>query len=702
MKRFRFFIATLIVFALVLSLVVPVFAQTNAAISQEQAIEKVKRFFDTSKYDQFSINYHEGSQRKSWELNWSTSKEPFQGLNATVDAEHGDILNLYIYGYPDKKPSKIPKVSEEEALKQARDFASKVQPREFGKTKLVKGPDSWAEPLRFRETYYFYFMRMEKDIPVENNGFNISINAHTGNVESYDFTWSYESLPEADNIISQEEAEKIFEELKPLELGYRRFFDYKTKKSEIKLVYTISDGGNSIIDATTGEILEDKYYGIYAEDGYGMAAGDMRKEASSELSPHEQKEVEATKNCITKEQAIKAVKEYVKIPSDFTLSHSRLYESYDDSNQRIWNLSWELQDDDNYGYISAKVNALNSELMGFHISDKDRYGKDFKQNYNRVDALKKAEDFLKNIQPKRYQNVKIVESKSDSKPEKIREFYFNFVRQVNGIPFFGNGFYITVNSETGQITDYTMNWHDFHFPDVEGTLSLENAMEKLLDNVGLELFYIQHYEAEGEKPKFYLVYKLNPRNIKSPNFDAFSFKPLDYQGKPIEEKVKASFADIDGHWAQEEIQLLANLGVLSAEDDKFNPDSVITEGNFVKLLLTAHRGIENDKIQDYIDTAIRIGWAKEGELEVNRPLNREKMAALLIRSLGLEKAAAIPHTFFKISTADEAAITEIYKGHVAIGLGLKLMNPSAGNFNPKQNVTKAQAAVALVRVLSNP
>lgn len=64
-------------------------------------------------------------------LSWSKTQAPYGSLSASIDAETGNILNLYIYkGYdPDRKTSPIPKYNEEEARKIAEGFAKNYSPK---------------------------------------------------------------------------------------------------------------------------------------------------------------------------------------------------------------------------------------------------------------------------------------------------------------------------------------------------------------------------------------------------------------------------------------------------------------------------------------------------------------------------------------------------------------------------------------------
>ncbi len=296
----------------------------------------------------------------------------------------------------------------------------------------------------------------------------------------------------------------------------------------------------------------------------------------------------------------------------------------------------------------------------------------------------------------------------------MRQHDFTYTRLVNDIPYIANGFNITVDAETGAITFYRMRWHDRDFPSPEGVVEKVKAEAYFLEDVGLELVYTPLYNPKSRKSEYKLVYKIKPAN--SYVFDAFDFKPLDYSGKPIEKETETTFSDIKGHWAQGDIQLLVDLGIIKSEEDKFKPDENTTEGNFIKLLMISknHRISDNipipiiklesdgaktdEEIQKYIDAAIKLGWAKPGEVNAQNPLSREKAAVFVVRAMGFDKVASLSDIYKDIAE-DASIVKPEYKGHVTIALGLKLLSTDSGGFKPKTPVSNAQAATILVRML---
>lgn len=714
-------IALFLVLIFIFTSIMPVMALDNTGISQEKAIEKVKGIFDTTPYDRFNISYDEDYDgKKVWELSWNQTKEPYGSLHANVDADDGNILNVYLYrGYnPDRKISPIPKYNKDQAQKIAEAFAKKLQPQEFAKTKLSDEEQEYypLEDTSYSDEYRFNFIRMESNIPVEYNSFNITVDAHTGEIESYDFNWSWDPLPSAEKIISLKEAEKVFKDTKGLKLIYQRYYDYRAREENIKLIYTLDDPRGVLIDAITGKPIKGNYYDVYGRESADMPAKQVSNEEG--FTPAEQKEVEITKNCISKEAAIEIVKKYISIPDGFKLNYSNLYEDYDNPGQKIWNITWNKSNDEGEsGSVYARVNAVTSELLSFDYYSYDKPSQEFKQNYDRAAAQTQAEAFLNKFQPDRFANVKLEETEEDIEfPEKVERHYFDYTRLVDDIPYQANGFDLTVDAENGMVTSYRMQWQERNFPSADGVLSKADAEERFLNNIGLELSYVLIYQPKQETRDYQLVYKV--KNSNSYNFDAFEFKPLDYRGNVIEKEIKTAFTDIKGHWAENDIQLLVDLGVIKSAEDKFKPDENITDGDFIKLLMIAkNQRISDDtpvpitklksqdsktdeEIQKYINAALKLGWIKLSEVDAKKPISREKAAAFTVRAMGFEKVASITD-IYKDAAKDSTSITPEYRGYTAIAMGLKLLSADNGSFKPKDTISRAQAAIILVRMLKS-
>ena len=179
------------------------------------------------------------------------------------------------------------------------------------------------------------------------------------------------------------------------------------------------------------------------------------------------------------------------------------------------------------------------------------------------------------------------------------------------------------------------------------------------------------------------------------------------------DKVVAS--DIEGHWGQQELQLMLDYQALDVKDGKANPDDKIKRGELVKMLVIAMNGgnggfyygaeraasfadVSNgSKYFAYVENAVDRGLLDVGaEFNPEATLNREEMAHLIVKALGY-KTLAKYDGIFNDHFADAGKLAHV--GDAAIVVGLNIMSLTDGYFAPKGEVTKAQAASAFYRFL---
>jgi hypothetical protein len=180
---------------------------------------------------------------------------------------------------------------------------------------------------------------------------------------------------------------------------------------------------------------------------------------------------------------------------------------------------------------------------------------------------------------------------------------------------------------------------------------------------------------------------------------------------------KTMVTDIENHWGQNEIQLMIDYNALDVKDGKVLPDQAITRGEMIKMLVIARNGgnnyfgnysmkaasfadVKNDNAYfPYIESAVDAKIIDPGTSKTFNPdgkMNRDELAQLIVRALGYDKLAEYTD-MFKLELKDEAQID--HKGQVAIALGLGILTAPDNSFMPKQDVSRAQAAVAFSRYL---
>jgi len=177
-----------------------------------------------------------------------------------------------------------------------------------------------------------------------------------------------------------------------------------------------------------------------------------------------------------------------------------------------------------------------------------------------------------------------------------------------------------------------------------------------------------------------------------------------------------TFDDIQGHWAQHDIEIMAGLGIAKGVgDNKFNPDASITRAEFVALLVrsmditaepvseTSFKDVAPDawyaaEVEAAHKAGIAIGF-EDGTFRPYGKVTREQIAAFIVRAMSWtveeEEVDSILSKFTdqaKISSWAKQAVAAAAQRNIVIG------RPD-GTFDPQGNATRAEALVMLKRVL---
>lgn len=176
-----------------------------------------------------------------------------------------------------------------------------------------------------------------------------------------------------------------------------------------------------------------------------------------------------------------------------------------------------------------------------------------------------------------------------------------------------------------------------------------------------------------------------------------------------------TFADLQGHWAKVDVELLANkLIVNGVEAGKFAPDNRITRAEFAALLVRS-LGLVEVKAGGFKDIdgsewfAGAVGAAKkaglidgfeDGTFKPQANITREQMATMIVRALkaGGKQVKADAAVLDKF--ADRAKVSDWSKDAVAQSLTAGIVQGMTDTtFVPQDNATRAQAASMLKRML---
>ena len=196
---------------------------------------------------------------------------------------------------------------------------------------------------------------------------------------------------------------------------------------------------------------------------------------------------------------------------------------------------------------------------------------DNKTKYDKATAKKAVEEFLNQIQPNKFKDTIYNDFEADEikwyENDEPKYYSFKYTRTINGVPFDNNGISVEYNAVLGKITNFNLDWYNIEFPSLEGAASLDKIYDIFFKDIGFKLQYTSGFiNVVDEKGSFInpktevkLVYSIN--YDKSTTLDAFTGALLNYNGTPYKEVKPLEYSDIAGHYAQGEIEVLAQVGI---------------------------------------------------------------------------------------------------------------------------------------------
>jgi len=189
-------------------------------------------------------------------------------------------------------------------------------------------------------------------------------------------------------------------------------------------------------------------------------------------------------------------------------------------------------------------------------------------------------------------------------------------------------------------------------------------------------------------------------------------------GMSVSAHVK-DFADIESHWARDDIMALVNNGIIDGvTSTEFKPDEKITRAQFAKLLSVALnvKVDQNANISfsdvpagswyhDYVAATVKAGLITGYSDNIFAPdenINREQMAAIISRALKMNSTKDLSHSiteqvlnkFNDKGDISPWAGNEIY---LAVSCGI-ISGINENTFAPQVTATRAQAAAMILRL----
>ncbi|CAG7629125.1 hypothetical protein PAESOLCIP111_03072 [Paenibacillus solanacearum] len=721
-------------------------------ISKDQAIELAKKYIAIPEgYVLNSINlnsggYPYGQAGANWSMNFSkTVKDHYYGnISITIDGTDGRLTNYYMNeNDPERKPSYPPKADYKAAKQIADDWIAKMNAGEREQLRYdERDEQSFLTPLDGNYQYHIRYDRTVSGVPYTQNGVNVSVNGE-GQVTSYSFQWDdTAAFEKVASPISLEQAVQAFRDKAKIELMYEIPYQAKGDRKPIT-TYQI---GTFMIDAAKGEPWD--------QAGLPQAGGEERPLTDKPLADKPSPSLN-----LTKEQAVEKVTSTFTLPAGVKLQNAS-YNEYTNPDTgettSVWNLNWSkpaVENEDNAKLAGstawATVDSKTGEIKNFNLNSlyvPMAEEKDVEAKVSQDEAKAKAAELVKKLLP-----GYTAELVPDTTPEKqiqplllkkMKTWDIRFKRVIDDVSAGGEAVFVNVDRETGDVIGFSNAISTSAYPTQKPqVISLEKAKDLLLAQYDIELGYEPDLsdarvypdkiklmiaageiapgaspDAAGKSKEAKLVYKLMPKYFREPVvLDAVSgtWKNASTGEAVSLERVKAD--DIEGHWAQSELQLMLDYQALDVKDGKVSPDQSITRGEMIKMLVIAmnggNGGIRYDANRTasfadvkagsayfaYVENAVDRGLLTPGtDFRPEDKMNREEMASLIVKALGLSGLAQ-HDAVFNDQFADKAKLKHL--GEAAIVVGLGIMSPVDGSFEPEQEVSRADAATAFFRYL---
>ena len=181
-------------------------------------------------------------------------------------------------------------------------------------------------------------------------------------------------------------------------------------------------------------------------------------------------------------------------------------------------------------------------------------------------------------------------------------------------------------------------------------------------------------------------------------------------------EMNQAFADMQGHWAKADVELLANkLIVQGTPDHKFSPDSRITRAEFTALLVRALGLLEVQPDKPFTDVKADAWYAGavgasqraglvtgnvDGSFLPEEDITREQMAAMIVRAVRTagKDVAVDSKTLDKFNDRSEIASWAQDAAAQAVSAGI-INGATDSTFAAKKHATRAESASMLKRML---
>ncbi|MFT9495548.1 YcdB/YcdC domain-containing protein [Anaerosolibacter sp.] len=750
-------ISMVLVLVLLLGMMIPAFGEEkNNGINEENlkitkdeakeiAIKRLKEYLDVQvdeKKFQTRMELrsdYEDPQNSLWHINWDFNDNAKSiHINVSVDGSDGSIRSLsqqeYIHS---QERVAIATITEEQGKQLAEKFVQKFYPEIYKQVKLVgDGAINYGPGSYYSSNYSFRYVQTVNGLSFEPNYMTVEVDGMKGKITGFSYRWRNGlTFPGVEEVIGEEKAKTLFEKELKMELRYMPHrpqpYDYNSPIKTIKLAYYPTFTSGDQVDAKEGKFLI--WPARTPEEKMEKDITTKQKEeifnSATKIETRTKEMDESQAAQIMKEQLEKTFGEGYDIESLRYMENEDYWES---SGKKAWSGQFVKKDGDTRynGRGQITIDALTGELINLTSHNWRDMEEKFEPVLSWEEGYDKAIESIKEYFPHK---IKEIETKSayikssylvNGREVEQPYYYFSFPRLVSGIAYPEDAITVELDRKTGQIQSIRCMWNDeAAFPNPADRIKEDKAQEIFFEDYGPNLIYtLYNSSSDPQKPveEVKLVYRLNRDTaymyMPYSNVDALTGEKIDYQGGVINSKGNSFKEKIKGHWAEKEMNILANQGIIDVS--QFDMDKEITLMEVIKIMVNAKgyetyrlRGVDTlkfgnyqaeDSEYKYLQMAVLYGILENKSMvfDGEKKISREELANLMVRLLRYENVAKI-QGIYTLPYSDKGEVNPEYLGAVALCTGLEIINGQDGKIRPKDNATMVEMAIAVYKAMEN-
>ncbi len=695
-------------------------------VGREDAIAlAVKAFAIPASLGAPNAEVSQGPGSAVWMINWSDPKADRLSIQVGVDGVTGEITS---YNRWSAEPATgALSYTRGEALGVARQWLGKLVPRADGSLRLAENLAPAGYYKGQRATYQFRWDRLEQGYRVLGDSISIEIDARTGELASYWRSWQTDrTFAQPMKTLSAKEAEATYRKLLPMRTYYQQFFKPATDKPEWRLIYHPATGFYPLLG---------HHGGLMSLDGQPI---DMGLFEQDQVVPAGAKPYQAPASPLTQEAALKLAQAVAGRTDAPTSVNYREFGK--EKVSRYYDFSWYTDGPLGAGQYNTSVSVDAGRGV---IASMDNWGNEepLKEGeepaISEQEARTKAIAFLQAQRPDLAGKITLTSDSNSLMREKMgwrgTRYLFQVTHLVNGIPLRANQGTVQVDMRTGDVRSL----YGGDLPeDLTGLpvpvrmISASDAFDAFFANQGLEQVWVSFWEQPNPKMMERPTLKTDAQLVWMPTadiqlsaIDALSGAPIDWQGQDLRDTARAP-VDMQGHWAQREVEMLWYRGVFELKDARFEPGKALTVAEAARWLVLSrgympYPGYDFNKAfpaapaagerlaaspaAQYFGAAFQYEIIRPedfgGEVDPGATVSRELFALWAVRAMGYSRIADLPSRL-EMSFPDRAEIGARYANAVALLQGLGIVKGDGRGFAPKRVLTRAEAAKITFAVTS--